>query len=312
MSKVTINATTISANILGTEVTVDVSSNPITVETINDVTFVGMPGETGPQGPQGPQGDPGEDGAVGPTGPTGATGPQGIPGDDGATGPTGATGATGPQGPIGPQGIPGDDGATGPTGATGATGPQGPQGDPGNDGATGPTGPTGPTGATGPAGDTGPQGPQGDPGTDGSTVVTLGSDMTLNSTTYAAVSGFTVAMTAGTYYQIEVTAFCNWVSGTNGKPCFKGVFASGAGLGVSENPTVISGANDRNSLTYANGSQVPVATDTTNPSTVVVVTFRVLCTSSGNFEIHSGNNTASGSPVLTLIATRTRMSYKSI
>ena len=57
-------------------------------------------------------------------------------GNVGGTGPAGAAGATGPTGATGPSG------ATGPTGPTGGTG---------SAGATGPTGPTGATGATGPA-----------------------------------------------------------------------------------------------------------------------------------------------------------------
>lgn len=121
-------------------------------------------------------------GQTGPQGPMGPAGPQGPKGDKGNDGNTGATGSQGPQGPAGPQGIKGDTGLTGAQGQTGSQGPQGIQG------------PAGPAYWN---------------------EITLASDYTNATVTFATITGMSFTPTANASFECQAALLIQTTTATN-------------------------------------------------------------------------------------------------
>jgi len=132
------------------------------------------------------------------------------------------------QGPAGPQGAAGPQGPAGPAGATGAPGPAGPLG------PAGPQGPAGAVGAAGPAGPTGAQGAEGPAGAPGTIPANLQA-----LSTQLGTSGYD----NGNFH--------------NASQCYLGDIV----LSVNSYGTT-GGGTDAGAWTPADGSVLPIATDT--------------------------------------------------
>jgi hypothetical protein len=89
----------------GTDQTLSISGNQLTISGSGGNTITLPAGPVGPTGPVGPQGVAGPPGVAGAPGAAGPAGPQGV------AGPAGVAGAAGVPGPQGPQGIPGPPGS---------------------------------------------------------------------------------------------------------------------------------------------------------------------------------------------------------
>ena len=193
----------------------------------------GTPGATGAQGPSGVsgiQGIQGPTGASGISGATGAQGPSGVSGIQGIQGPTGASGISGATGAQGPSGVSGVQGIQGPTGASGISGVTGAQGPSGVSGIQGIQGPTGASGISGATGATGPSGPSGASGVAGTTItvtasngltssggsspnITLGGNLTQNTTVTLATGGTNYNMIFNTNSTTNSTGVANYTGG---------------------------------------------------------------------------------------------------
>lgn len=127
----------------------------------------------------------------------------------------GGGGSTGPQGPAGPAGPTGPQGPQGPKGDTGLTGPQGPQGIKGDTGNTGPQGIQGVKGDTGLTGSQGPQGIQGPAGPAYWNEITLASDYTNATVTFATITGMSFTPTANASFECQAALLIQTTTATN-------------------------------------------------------------------------------------------------